>query len=304
MSEEYLDDFDPNEEPAPDPDLEPRPKLRIYFAADVLFGRPEMLGMRVEGITFVVVDRVAAALENHALLDGPARIALNTLKQAISNGSVVTEPCTSGHFPLGKLSEDNTDLLRHLYPQRDHALLVSDDMQLIWAAGQVGIEAVTGARMAELLLERKAVRDQAVADRSRYYALAVLVMAIPTASVLLGFSYLIAQYGPDFLKWTWERLNALVVLLTPVVGYGLLIWKVRKPLSYGSIEVLFGTAAIWLAVLKLQEAKDHTLATALAFGTGLYIVVRGLESIKKGSKKTSLWKLFAWFTPKDALAEG
>lgn len=77
-------------------------------------------------------------------------------------------------------------------------------------------------------------------------------------------------------KWTLPALAAPVLLF---------VLKGKIPLFYGFIEIAGGSLAI---IYAMPGLADDTIPALLAFLTGIYFMIRGLDNFSKGLKKGQL----------------
>jgi|GEM_PF-2938044 len=183
--------------------------------------------------------------------------------------------------------------LHYLKTKKD-AILVTEDSKLKTVAEKYGIVAASGAealaRLQSTLADDNSllatVRRAAdvIVRQTRRYFLQGLVIGVATSSIVI----LTWQYREDVVRLI-PRYGMLPIAL--VVGVALFIFRSRQRLGYGLVEVAIGVFATYYSQ-KADLTNPDSIVRVLA---GLYIVVRGLDSIGKGiqgTKYESAWRRF------------
>jgi hypothetical protein len=84
------------------------------------------------------------------------------------------------------------------------------------------------------------------------------------------------------LATTDWKMRALITLACGIIGALLYITKKAMRTLYGIAEILVGLAACWVAIG--QNLKSG-IEGAIALGSGLYIIVRGIDNILKAKEE-------------------
>lgn len=183
--------------------------------------------------------------------------------------------------------------LHYLKTKKD-AILVTEDNKLKSVAEKYGILTADGAHMLKRLESSAAegvsltatVRRaaDAIARQTRRYFLQGLVIGVVTSSIVI----LTWQFREEIVRLI-PRYGMLPIAL--VVGVALFIFRSRQRLGYGLVEVAIGIFATYYSQ-KADLSNPDSIVRVLA---GLYIVVRGLDSIGKGIEGTryeGAWRRF------------
>ncbi|MFO1471775.1 MAG: PIN domain-containing protein [Turneriella sp.] len=183
--------------------------------------------------------------------------------------------------------------LHYLKTKKD-AILVTEDNKLKSVAEKYGILTADGAHMLKRLESSAAegvsltatVRRaaDAIARQTRRYFLQGLVIGVVTSSIVI----LTWQFREEIVRLI-PRYGMLPIAL--VVGVALFIFRSRQRLDYGLVEVAIGIFATYYSQ-KADLSNPDSIVRVLA---GLYIVVRGLDSIGKGIEGTryeGAWRRF------------
>lgn len=183
--------------------------------------------------------------------------------------------------------------LHYLKTKKD-AILVTEDNKLKSVAEKYGILTADGAHMLKRLESSAAegvsliatVRRaaDAIARQTRRYFLQGLVIGVVTSSIVI----MTWQFREEIVRLI-PRYGMLPIAL--VVGVALFIFRSRQRLGYGLVEVAIGIFATYYSQ-KADLSNPDSIVRVLA---GLYIVVRGLDSIGKGIEGTryeGAWRRF------------
>lgn len=184
--------------------------------------------------------------------------------------------------------------LHYLKTKKD-AIIVTEDNKLKTVAEKYGILTADGAQMLKRLESMAAAEDSsliatvrraadAIARQTRRYFLQGLVIGVVTSSIVI----LTWQFREDVVRLI-PRYGMLPIAL--VVGVALFIFRSRQRLGYGLVEVAIGIFATYYSQ-KADLSNPDSIVRVLA---GLYIVVRGLDSIGKGIEGTryeGAWRRF------------
>ena len=183
--------------------------------------------------------------------------------------------------------------LHYLKTKKD-AILVTEDNKLKTVAEKYDILTADGTQMLKRL-ESMAAEDgsliatvrraaDAIARQTRRYFLQGLVIGVVTSSIVI----LTWQFREEIVRLI-PRYGMLPIAL--VVGVALFIFRSRQRLGYGLVEVAIGIFATYYSQ-KADLSNPDSIVRVLA---GLYIVVRGLDSIGKGIEGTryeGAWRRF------------
>ena len=183
--------------------------------------------------------------------------------------------------------------LHYLKTKKD-AILVTEDLKLKAVAEKYGILTANGEQMLQRLQSSltqdssllTTVRRAAdvIARQTRRYFLQGLTIGIATSAIVI----LTWQFREDVVRLI-PRYGLLPIAL--VVGVALFIFRSRQRLGYGIVEVAIGLFATYYSQ-KADLSNPDSIVRVLA---GLYIVVRGLDSVGKGIKGTryeTAWRRF------------
>lgn len=200
------------------------------------------------------------------------------LDRAINSGAVIVPPSgvTVTALALERVSELGAG----------NVCVVTSDRRLIQSLASQGVAAIGASRLlselsttaSEAGLEQAAERIT-VAQR-RHLAVGLLVAAMVTAvaiAIVLNHQ-LIFHTTP---KWF---IPVLLVLTAALFFW----WRGRHRLSYGLFEVTIGLLIASQSVVVLPAPYEMTAAKSIQFIGGLYIMVRGFDSLDLSIEDTRL----------------
>ena len=271
------------------------PVDRVYIDTNVLFRFPKVLARRVPGLDLVIPSHVVEEVEQFAATHGPAKLIRPILLRALAKGYVRQEALPNpGKFSFGRLSAGDSDLIRHLYGQRRIAL-ATDDLKFASAASQVGIVAITGIELTAWITARaSSPPDLDSITLIQRFQFAAVLWAIPLAVLLLALAFALAKSAPSIttaIRWAPTWLLSNLWWSSVIVGAGLFAWRARSRWTYGAVELVFGMASVNVGAVALRDGGFSLAATGIIVA-GLYVSVRGWDSIDQGLKDTP----YAWAT--------
>jgi hypothetical protein len=121
----------------------------------------------------------------------------------------------------------------------------------------------------------------------------LLVILILTLILLVGIGLVLLFGWPFVLAGFWRTLResmasiwvrGLVTALLAMVGVLLYIVRTSWRALYGAAEIVIGIAACWSG---LGSSSASELSASLTVASGVYIVVRGLDNLRQGSKSSA-----------------
>jgi hypothetical protein len=200
------------------------------------------------------------------------------LDRAIDMGAVVVAASgdTMASLALELASESGAGNVR----------VVTSDRGIIQALASQGVAAVGASRFLSELsvtasdagLEEAAERIVAAQRRHLVVGLLVAAMVTATAIGIVLNHQLIFHTTP---KW----FIPVLLMLTAALFFW---WRGRHRLSYGLFEVTIGLLIASQSVVVLPAPYEMTAAKSIQFIGGLYIMVRGFDSLDLSIEDTSL----------------
>lgn len=107
-----------------------------------------------------------------------------------------------------------------------------------------------------------------------WYILKLFIWWVPNLANLLEY---VKQPIQDSTRW---KIVALIILIT----FSFFLFKLKKKylLIFGLLELVGGSWTIWAT---FSKNFDNSILYALAIGSGIFLLVKGLENIGKDSKR-------------------
>jgi len=277
------EDEDPN--PPPEPNEGPRnPPTQFYLDAALIFRRLELVGYQAPGVTLLVTDTTVSFFRRKNWLYAPERLVMCALKKALGKGFIEEVEGVKGQFRFRPLPKDQSDLLRHLTLRKAEAALVTDDRRLERAAWALDITTLGSDDLVQSMAATGGLqKDPDILRRAKFYRLATLLMGMCAVIVALGLAWIAVTFGDEALTAVWNSRAAIAWLAVPI-GLGLVFWKTTEPMSYGLLEVVAGGATAHFAASEIKQTDQPSLALALPMLAGLYIVVRGVETLMRATR--------------------
>lgn len=277
----------PDEEEGPPTEVSIR---SMYFDTPAIYASPELLRQKVDGITLIVPDLVVQELQLGAVRSRRAAQTLTAVREAEKQGLIsirAIQPRPRVRFP--GLSPNDAALLSHVYQaSAQGAVLVTNDQQLLLAAKQVSIVALdSGGALAWLTLfaipfASSPALNESI-DKLQIY---ILLGGVLGAGLALALALLVVIFGPVALRWVADHLGPLAFLSAFPVGLLLYVFRANAQSAYGVFEISFGMAAAMAGVDAIRVSPVTGFNGVMAIGAGLYVIVRGLDNLEKGSKSS------------------
>jgi hypothetical protein len=237
---------------------------------------PEMLARRASGELLVaeaVVEDIRGRVSRGLRADLPA-----LLDRAIDAGSVVAPSSGRGtaELALACAGESGAANVR----------VITTDRRLIRLLAAQGVTSMSGD---EFLSEQDAGRMDAdieqlarriVSDQRRHLAVGLLIATVATAVAIVTVlnHQLIFHRTPPWL------IPPLLLLLATLFFW----WRGRHRFSYGLFEITIGLLIASQSVVVLPATYELSTAKSLQFIGGLYIMVRGFDSLDLSIEDTPL----------------
>lgn len=257
-----------------------------------------MLALTPHEVQLVIASAVLDELTERARRPGPARIALDIVRQAMSAGVLSQEDIAVPQRSLLRgLSPVDMGLLRAAYAQRTAgAALATDDRPLLEAAEEFRTPAFSSHDLLAWIAAQPAKEaSDELRSTVRRFQIAVVALGVAAAFLAIGAAFVIARYGPDILTAILRSLGWLSFPLALPVGLGLFALRAHHRFIYGAAEVVFGMTSVTLGVIPLLEPEEASIGAVAAIGAGLYVIVRGLDNMDQ-AKRNPLAYIFARIT--------
>jgi hypothetical protein len=273
---------------------------RYIIDTNVVLQYPEVLAMAA-GKKLVIPQAVLEELQ-HARLRGVQRGVQDVISEAIEKGAhVAPAPASIKQEPIAsdraaqRLSGADIAIARIAidYAERTRpksVCVVTADRALVEFLGSRGISAISGSQfLAEPSIGKvdKAIEvtaKQIISKQRRYL---IISFALGIASALIGnFAFSNLQHLIATIS-IWGTLIAL-----PVLGIGLYWYRERFRLAYGVFEFIIGLFMTYYVFFpNFDYSKIGPVETIQVLG-GLYVMVRGLDNVGKGTEGTRLEQLW------------
>jgi rRNA-processing protein FCF1 len=250
--------------------------VRYILDTGAIVRRPEILARRVSGGLLVpqtVVEEIRRRVSRGVRADLPA-----LLDRAIEAGTVVVPSSSRGTAELALACAGESDTA--------NVRVITTDRRLIRL---LATQDVTSMSSDEFPSEQEAIRVDAdierlarriVSDQWRHLAVGFLIAAVATAVAIVTVlnHQLIFHRTPPWL------IPPLLLLLATLFFW----WRGRHRFSYGLFEISIGLLIASQSVVVLPATYELSTAKSLQFIGGLYIMVRGFDSLDLSIENTSL----------------
>lgn len=265
-----------------------------FLDTNVLLRYPDLLSRRSRHplkITDTVLGELANLKGRRSDVHDIIRLVDDATRQQLISIDPVDGRIDQSLVNSPRLSTGDALQLTHLLKkQADRPIFVTDDHTLLQTAIRHGINAVTTAGIIDEL-RREPIASSEIYGKSRKIVqlhLTHLVLSL-LASMCLGALVAFIAYN---ITWIIERINLIgVAIALPLVGSTLFYIRGRNPITYGGAEIFVGIATGLNAFLGQQHGMLDT-TTALQIMAGTYIIVRGLDNLGKGLRRTRLQPLW------------
>ncbi|MCF5894037.1 PIN domain-containing protein [Aeromonas veronii] len=273
---------------------------RYIIDTNVVLQYPEVLAMAA-GKKIVIPQAVLEELQ-HARLRGVQRGVQDVIAEAIGKGAhVAPTPASIKQEPIAsdraaqRLSGADIAIARIAidYAERmgtKTVCVVTADRALVEFLGSRGISAISGRQfltepsIGKVDKKIEVTAKKIISNQRRYL---IISFALGIVSALFGnFAFSNIQYLITTIS-IWGTLIAL-----PVLGIGLYWYRERFRLSYGVFEFIVGVIMTYYIFFPNFDYSKIGPVEAIQILGGLYVMVRGLDNVGKGTEGTRLEQLW------------
>jgi hypothetical protein len=274
----------------------------LVLDTSIVIRNPTALGVKLNNYQIIIPDIVEREVEFIASKRRDTAGLPSLIRESADKGIVRIERAPSGF--VGKLKTSSLTLadalifqyLEYLQTQGCEFTFVTADQELIELCAASGIATIGQTEFSFLLSKRKSEDATVSAKASRikrsqwiHYAISLFVGVASSFATSFLFPY--ARRAFAYIN-VWGTVAA--ILLAGIAAY---IFRARARLTYGFFEFTFG---FMLAARVFWPKFDYaTLAAGdyLQILAGVYVMVRGLDNIQKGSKGTVAESLIERIAP-------
>lgn len=270
--------------------------MHLILDTEILIQHPHLLSAGDKNLKFILPQAVLEELREARF----GRNFVDLIEAATQSGQLeivprpVPQKLTHSMSRMNPGDESVIQTALHYLKTKKNPILVTEDNRLKSVAQKYGIATANGEQALQRLQSspdeqtsllanvRKAA--DAIAQKTRRYFLQGLVIGVATSSIVI----LTWQFREDIVRII-PRFGMLPIAL--VVGIALFIFRSRQRLGYGIVEIAIGLFATYYSQ-KGDLTNPDSIVRVLA---GLYIVVRGLDSVGKGiqgTKYETAWRRF------------
>lgn len=250
--------------------------MRYVLDTSAIVQRPEILAYATAGkllLPQAVADDVRRR-ESRGLRGDLRQL----LDRAVGAGAFVVPARggTAAELALSLAEEDGPGNVR----------VVTTDRRLVQSMDSKGITAISGSRLLSELSTigpdtgLAEVARRIVASQHRHLAASLVIALLGTS---IGVAIVLNHQLIFHRTPTW--FVPVLLLVASALFFG---WRERHRLSFGLFEVMIGLLIASQSVIALPVPYELSPAKSIQFMGGLYIMIRGFDSLDRGVEDTRL----------------
>ncbi|MCB8878622.1 hypothetical protein ACELLULO517_00140 [Acidisoma cellulosilytica] len=132
-----------------------------------------------------------------------------------------------------------------------------------------------GFLLALLVMARR--RSPTVSRRARWLTAALFIAAC--LFITIAFGAILTAHRPALAELTNQRWFILPMVAIAVLAF---VAKQNLGLLYGAVEIIVALLMFWFSV---RAHNDSLLVKGLTLSSGVYVFVRGMETIRNGLRR-------------------
>jgi len=267
---------------------------KIILDSNIVYNYPELLSFSIPGKKVIVLDIIKNEIEElsskHKRLSGvPHLIAQSAERNIISIDSVPFSREFNRGFSPGFSTVDSllVTYIKERKEKGDEIALVTDDKELQHHCTSIGIDVLSSSDLRKETKKiesadieiNKTARD--ISRRQIIYLITSFIFGI-ISSVIASLIYA----NLDIIIRTINIWGTIIAL--PLIGIIMFIFRGRYRLFYGVFEFMIGFLIGMSIFYPDFTYNSLDSASVLKLIGGLYVIVRGLDNMGKGIKRTKI----------------
>lgn len=268
---------------------------KIFLDSEIILRHPELLSLKRDDAELIIPDAVLREVQ------AQRRAGFGDINNLIQNSkakgyvSIVSIPDLPADTPGDTIwSVVDTSVIRYLRTIQaktdgNEVIFVTDDKMTVGEAKFAKVTVWSDRELIDFYRTPGSIKDAdikkeaiQIENKVRWGILSNLLLAI----LFLVSLVLIVRYYGDIV----DRLKNTILIIILVV-FGFLLFEVREKRRqlYGFVEVGFGVLTITIVFYPYLISNNWDKLFKIA--AGLYVIVRGLDNLYKGSENRKLGSL-------------